>query len=113
MKKIVALTLISLHCLSETTATKHSFKVKNEKRSIIAPIGTPFGFVADGKFTLTVYDFELSIKSHDALNSKKQKKSNKVSPETIQDGLHAGFLLKQFRTESEYCKIHSCWNSLI
>jgi len=104
MKKIVALTLISLHCLSETTATKHSFKVKNEKRSIIAPIGTPFGFVADGKFTLTVYDFELSIKSHDALNSKKQKKSNKVSPETIQDGLHAGFLLKQFRTETEFIR---------
>lgn len=79
-------------------AMKHSFAVKKDSRTFIAPIGAPFGFTQGGCFGIDVFDFGLTM------SMKAKKKKN--TPNQGLDDVEAGLLLKRFATESEFANYH-------
>jgi hypothetical protein len=97
----VSLLLLSLLSLmlftSPVNATKHSFNAAMEKRSLIGPVGVPFGFLEGGHFELTVFDFELSIvrkKGDDVLSTDRD--------EDILKKVEAGFFLQRYKNEAAF-----------
>ena len=74
--------------LLSTNATKHSFVTKHDRRDYIGPIGIPFGFLPGGQYSLQVSDYELT----------QHKSSTQIA--TSVDGIHPGFLLKRFESET-------------
>ena len=61
--------LLSLPSIVEVVvvvdAYKHNYFTKHDDRTLIGPLGYPFGFLATGHYNLTVFDFQLSIGVHD------------------------------------------------
>ena len=43
---------------------KHNYRTQHDGRSLIGPIGFPFGFTETGHYNLTVWDFDLSVGVH-------------------------------------------------
>lgn len=72
---------------SSVNATKHSFKVASDSRSLIGPVGIPFGFLEGGHFELTVFDFELTL-----IGGINAEESN----------VEAGFFLQRYKNEAEF-----------
>ena len=70
---------LSLFSLSE--ATKHSFTTFHDGRTLIGPVGVPFGFLKGGCYQLNVFDFHLE------------------SPEGAAE---AGFLLHRFENDASF-----------
>lgn len=75
--------------ISLSKGLRHSFAVKKDKRSFIAPIGSPFGFLLGGCFGLDVFDFQLTVKK-------------KFEQQDILSHVEAGLLLKRFRNEGDF-----------
>jgi hypothetical protein len=95
---LVVVSLLSLVLLTcPVNATKHSFSAANEKRSLIGPVGVPFGFLEGGHFELTVFDFELNIvrkRSNDIINA--------ATDEDILNHVEAGFFLLPYKNEAAF-----------
>lgn len=79
--------------------TKHSFTTKRDGRFFIGPIGAPYGFLENGRFSLKVYDF--ALKQHSF-----KRKRDKTEPKEKDNIMlyEGGFLLKRFHTESDFAK---------
>jgi NADH:ubiquinone oxidoreductase subunit 3 (subunit A) len=97
MTRTQAILLPSLCALmiASSEGLKHSFAVTKDKRSFIAPIGNPFGFLPGGCFGLDVFDFELTT-------LKWVQKKSTSEQQDILDQVEAGFLLKKFNSESDF-----------
>jgi hypothetical protein len=97
----VSLLLVSLLSLVLFTcpvnATKHSFNAALEKRSLIGPVGVPFGFLEGGHFELTVFDFELNI-----IRKKSNEFINTETDEELLNRVEAGFFLFPYKNEAAF-----------
>ena len=51
-------------CFVGGSALKHNFRTAHDERSLIGPIGFPFGFVDRGVYNLTVWDFQIKEGKH-------------------------------------------------
>lgn len=104
-KLIVSLTaFVYFLLLSPSSALKHSFTANHDGRFFIGPIGQPFGFLKGGIYSLRVSKFRINIVSHGRA-SKQNDKNNPMTDKDIidtMDGLHPGFLLKRFDSESDF-----------
>lgn len=78
--------LLFLGIISGAFATKHNFQVSHGK-SLIGPVGVPFGYNDRGHFDLRVFDFELKTRSN--------------NPEIL-DRVEAGFFLQKFENEASF-----------
>ena len=87
---------------STVTALKHNFVVNQDARTLIAPIGTPYGFLKDGCFGFDVFDFKLEA-GHKHGKKKSPEKMGQKQLDAIQS-VDAGFLLKRFPSESAFAK---------
>jgi hypothetical protein len=97
--------------VSVVEATKHSFTAHRDSRTVIGPIGIPYGFLQGGVYNLTVFDFELTIRNPNKRkpkNNKKgttgQDKEQEWEKEKVIETVEAGFLLKQFASENDFVK---------
>ena len=87
-------------CIPSSAGLKHSFAVNQDARNFIAPIGSPFGFLLGGCFGLDVFDFKLSVK-----RGRTQRSSDsKEREQAILSNVEAGFLLKRFKSESDFAE---------
>ncbi len=104
-------TLLTLICLtvvfSTAGALKHNFIAKNLERSLVGPLGFPFGFTDSGSYNLTVYDFELSFGTHDEASDDdndddddEQRGRQLISALDEIDAV--GFVLRRFKDEAEF-----------
>ena len=80
-------------------ANKHNFVTREDARFFIGPIGVPYGFNAGGHFNLTVFDFELTVGHRHHGHTRGEDDG---MAEAVLGGVEAGFLLKRFKTESEF-----------
>ncbi len=104
-----------------TDALKHNYYTKHDERSLIGPLGFPFGFLETGHFNMTVFDFHLEPTNHEhkhkhkphhsrSLAAKEEEgdKNNPCLPSglCLNDVLEkvdgVGFLLKQFDDEAHF-----------
>lgn len=74
---------------------KHRYKIKTI-RSIVAPIGAPYGFLKGGHFELTVYNFQ--VKDGPRPGWKPGERPSK------QGKFEAAFLLKRYDNEAQFNK---------
>ena len=100
---------------------KHNYYTKHDERSLIGPLGFPFGFLETGHFNLTVFDFHLEPTNHEHKHSPHSRslaaaknnndegdKNNPCLPSglCLNDVLDkvngVGFLLKQFDDEAHF-----------
>lgn len=87
---------------SSSTALKHNFAVNQDARTLIAPIGTPYGFLQNGCFGFEVFDFEIEVgHKHRKRNGPGKLDEKKLE---ILRSLDAGFLLKRFASDSAFTK---------
>ena len=71
--------------------------------TLVGPLGFPFGFTETGSFNLTVYDFQLTLGSHDEevrLDDDADFRHGRSLTLSSIDGV--GFLLKRFKDEAEF-----------
>lgn len=76
------------------SSLKHTYRTSNDQRTLIGPLGFPFGFTNTGFFNLTVFDFDISVAS--ALSD------SAISAPTLEQIGGVGFLLLQFKNEGEF-----------
>lgn len=92
--------------VSSIGALKHNFVVTQDSRTLIAPIGTPYGFLEGGCFGFEVFDF--NIESAHRHSRKKSPSKSEMDSEAYQEdvlkSVDAGFLLKRFKSESAFTK---------
>jgi hypothetical protein len=97
----VSLQLVSLLSLVLFTcpvnATKHSFNAAMDRRTLIGPVGVPFGFLEGGHFELTVFDFELNI-----VHKHSNEIINAPTDEDILKHVEAGFFLLPYKSEAAF-----------
>lgn len=102
---VVLLLLVSCGC----HALRHNFVVNQDARTMIAPIGSPYGFIQGGCFAFDVKHFSLhagkkhywKIGNHEydaGYNDKLEQE------ESVLKELDAGFLLKRFPSETAFAK---------
>ena len=114
---LVLLRIIVLWCFisgSCVDATKHTFRTKDDTRFFIGPIGFPFGFLRDGSYNLTVFDYELKVNDKKSRNkagkNNKKKKEKEIwqveeennEGEAQQRTFDAAFVLAKFRSNSQF-----------
>lgn len=104
-----------------TEGLKHNYYTKHDERSLIGPLGFPFGFLDTGSFNLTVFDFHLEPTNkqhkhdphqHRSLAAKKNKGGENDNNPCLSSGLclndvlekvkGVGFLLKRFDDEAHF-----------
>jgi hypothetical protein len=108
---------LSLLVLNESIveATKHSFKTRADTRLFIGPIGSPFGFVRGGSFSLSVFDYQLDVvekKSKKKVGGKKNNNAHQekeiwqvqedIDEEEARINFDAAFVLARFPSESQF-----------
>lgn len=100
---------------------KHSYYTKRDERSLIGPLGFPFGFLETGRYNLTVFDFQLSVPKkrhiHDphsrfligggdidttSIQSDIETPSSVMLSQVLDNIKGVGFLLKQFEDEVSF-----------
>jgi hypothetical protein len=100
-KMQVSLQLVSLLLLvlftCPVSATKHSFNAVMDHRTLIGPVGVPFGFLEGGHFELTVFDFELNV-----VRKNSNEVINAATDEEILKPLEAGFFLLPYKNEASF-----------
>lgn len=86
--------------LPSVLATRHTFVTNQDARFLIGPIGIPYGFLTNGVYNLTVFDFALTV------GPKRSARGKKESPplNESENSVEAGFLLKRFESESEFAR---------
>ena len=110
---LTTLTILTVSTSLTASALKHSFSVDDDRRFFIGPIGTPYGFLANGAYNLKVSDFriESTLQSADSKPQSKlskflnhDKAASKSSADMLEgiQGLHPGFVLRRFKTENEF-----------
>jgi len=98
--------------LNPGEALKHNYYTKRDERSLIGPLGFPFGFLETGYYNLTVFDFQLSVPkkrhkhdTHSRLlingDSESDSQSSMLS-EVLENIKGVGFLLKKFEDEASF-----------
>eukprot|EP00545_Synedropsis_sp_CCMP1620_P000615 CAMPEP_0119004420 /NCGR_PEP_ID=MMETSP1176-20130426/1130_1 /TAXON_ID=265551 /ORGANISM="Synedropsis recta cf, Strain CCMP1620" /LENGTH=532 /DNA_ID=CAMNT_0006956119 /DNA_START=115 /DNA_END=1713 /DNA_ORIENTATION=+ len=100
MKGLLVLTTL---IASSTTALQHNFILSQDARTLVAPIGTPYGFLKDGCFGFDVFDFKLEV-GHKHKRKWKSKTSMAATQLEVIQNVDAGFLLKRFPSESAFAK---------
>jgi len=104
-----------------TEALKHNYYTRHDERSLIGPIGFPFGFLDTGHFNVTVFDFNLQptnhkhkhkqkAHNHRSLGAKKNEDDDKncyrntgICLEDVMKMIKGvGFLLKKFDDEAHF-----------
>jgi len=130
----IALALLALSSMTTTTTTtttealKHNYYTRRDERSLIGPLGFPFGFLETGHFNLTVFDFQLAAPKkhhrHKKRNNKNMKPRNGQGhsrslaakadddkcdsskqlclSDVLENIKGVGFLLKQFEDEASF-----------
>jgi hypothetical protein len=121
----LTLTLTLLTRPGVVEGLKHNYYTKRDERSLIGPLGFPFGFLDTGHYNLTVFDFQLSVPKkrhkHDqhrllTTNEEDSSRSAAATADTadtaaadasmlsvVLDNVKgAGFLLKQFEDEAAF-----------
>ena len=129
----IALALLALSSMTTTTTTttealKHNYYTRRDERSLIGPLGFPFGFLETGHFNLTVFDFQLAAPKkhhrHKKRNNKNKKPRNGQGhsrslaakadddkcdsskqlclSDVLENIKGVGFLLKQFEDEASF-----------
>ncbi|CAB9509940.1 Protein GPR107 [Seminavis robusta] len=81
------------------SALHHNFYIKNDLRTVIGPVGVPFGFLVDGYYDLQVFDFSLNL---DKKKYKAVKGQEDLEPMQVLDNLEAGLLLQRFENEAAF-----------
>jgi hypothetical protein len=84
------MTMLLLLGPSSVSALKHSFHAHHAK-SLIGPVGAPFGFLRNGHYEINVYNFELLV------NNRKSGKEE-VDPTEFEPG----FFLQRFENEAAF-----------
>jgi hypothetical protein len=98
---IVVLSLFPL-----CSGLKHSYFTKDDERTLIGPIGFPFGFTKSGKFNITVFDFDLSVGVHPENEEDDDRRKRSLS-HPLDEIEGVGFLLKKFKDEAEFTQYMS------
>ena len=93
------LLLVSTLYCQVASALHHNFYLKHDLRTVIGPVGMPFGFLEKGYYDLQVFDFKLNI---DKRKYKPLPGTEKLSPREVLDQVEAGFLLKRFTNEAAF-----------
>lgn len=88
--------------VSFSTALQHNFAVNQDARTLIAPIGKPYGFLSSGCFGFDVFDFKIEL-GHKHRKGSKMANLDEKQLEILRS-LDAGFLLKRFESESAFAK---------
>ena len=79
---------------------KHSYSTKGDERSLIGPLGFPFGFLDSGHYDMSVYDFGVMVGVH---TENENHDSSLLSAQQTIDAIDGiGFLLKKFEDESDF-----------
>lgn len=86
--KWITLLVLPLCC----DGTRHSFRVHNDPRPLIGPVGLPFGYYKNGEFEIKVFDFELKATGGDATS---------LDPKFL-EGFWGGFYLSKFENEATF-----------
>lgn len=103
--RIVQIILLFLVQILLSQSLKHTFTVKHDGRHFIGPIGTPFGFNANGVYKLQVSNFYLQM----GVSSKNSKEKNAINDSSYSYGdleglIYPGFLLKRFDSDQDFSK---------
>lgn len=85
-------------------ALKHNFVVVQDARTLIAPIGTPYGFLKGGCFSFEIFDYLIELGHRHPRKKKRTSKVDKAKTEDLLKLIDAGFLLKRFPSESAFSK---------
>jgi len=107
---------VAFLALLPTEALKHNYYTRRDDRSLIGPLGFPFGFLDTGHYNLTVFDFQLSPTkkphkhdSHSHSRSLAAKDDTNCDSRTemclsdVLDNIKGvGFLLKKFEDEAAF-----------
>ena len=97
------LATLALLLPSQSVATRHTFVTERDGRFLIGPIGIPYGFLKDGVYNLTAFNFKLTVGS-------KRFGKNKLPDEAVNKNdakianVEAGFILKRFDSESDFAR---------
>lgn len=110
---IAAMIFLVMVRLSE--ALKHNYYTRRDDRTLIGPLGFPFGFLDMGHYNLTIFDFQLSVPKtlhkHDPHHRRSMignsnndnNEENAVALSEVLDNIRGvGFLLKQFKDEAAF-----------
>ena len=101
---------------------KHTFELDHSRRTIIGPMGIPFGFNVNGFYQLTVSNFHLEFKSTTTSTTTtatkqsrwKRKKSNgnpsAEQTKMLEQQYEAGFYLQRYNTVASF---HQHYNTLV
>jgi Lung seven transmembrane receptor len=105
------------------TALKHNYVTKKDERTLIGPLGYPFGFLDTGRYNMTVFDFDLKSPKYDHSHEPhtirwlaKGEKNNEEEKgdeggagagadgpaEMLKSVKGVGFLLKRFEDEAAF-----------
>lgn len=84
---MMALVWVLLLLFQFGSALKHSFTTVDDGRTLIGPLGFPFGFLDTGRYDMKVFDYHL-------YSEDKRNVNDYVAG--------VGFLLKRFEDESEF-----------
>ena len=81
------------------SALHHNFYAKDDRRSVIGPVGVPFGFLESGYYELQVFDFQLNI---DSRKYELFKGQESFQPAQVLDGVEPGLILQRFENEASF-----------
>jgi hypothetical protein len=95
----VAKLVLLLYSSALCSALHHSFYLKNDHRTVIGPVGVPFGFLKDGYYDLQVFDFQLNIDKH---KYKPIKGQEDKKPLDVLNLYEPGFILLRFENEASF-----------
>jgi hypothetical protein len=89
---IAVLGLLASSAVTIVTALKHNYYTRRDERSLIGPLGFPFGFLETGHYNLTVFDFQLTpIKAAHEHNKRKEIKNSSSKNNSNNDGRSLAF----------------------
>ncbi|KAL7569972.1 hypothetical protein ACA910_017023 [Epithemia clementina (nom. ined.)] len=90
-------------------ALRHSFRTEHDPRSVIGPVGVPFGFANQGHYELKVFDFELIVGGKQRGGRANNHQNGLVA--TTTSGLVPGFYLQRFVSEAAYAQYLNQWQT--
>ena len=96
--------LILAYLILSIDALKHNFVVVRDARTLMAPIGMPYGFLKGGCFSIEIFDFSIQLGHRNPRKKKENSNTDKAKTEDILKSTDAGFLLKRFTSESAFAK---------
>ena len=77
---------------------KHNFSTNDDERTLIGPLGFPFGFLDSGHYQLDVFNFEIMVGKH----ADHEHVDEETAEKAMNEVKGVGFLLKRFEDESDF-----------